>query len=63
MNNATEFRRENTQGQKPSESSLSSRTKTFTSEVRFLVNNPILFLVQILILILKNPPFPFFSFS
>lgn len=62
MNNAIEFGRENTQGQKSSESSLSSRTKTFTSEVRFLVNNPILFLVQILILILKNPP-PFFIFS
>lgn len=53
---------ENTQWQKPSKPSLFSRTKILASEVKFLVNNPDLFLVPILILILKDSPPLFYSF-
>lgn len=54
MNNVIKFGRENTQWQKLSGPSLSYRTKPLTSEVTFLVNNPILFLIQIFIFILKK---------
>lgn len=50
---------ENTQWWKPSKPSLFSRTKILASEVKFLVKNPVLFLVPTLIFILKDSP-PFF---
>lgn len=51
---------ENTRWQKPSKPSLFSRTKILASEVKFLVNNHVLFLVPILILMLKDSPLLFF---
>lgn len=61
MHDAIKCGGENIQWQKPSKPSLFCRTKVLASEVKFLANNPVLFLVPILILILKDSAPFFFS--